>query len=234
MTATFAEAAASPKFALAFSSNANSANVVPSLSTPQTPNETGGEAPFWAGSSSLPNESGVTGLNGRSTQGQQSLWPANPGWMENPAASASPPTTPLSYVGLTTTTWGGDTYRNTPPQSAPATQVSFQYTQWSSHNRPGNYSTTDLTVPQSNSPHQRRPSFHGTVHTQANLHHPTLQDLIAKGGFNDDMPTHHDVPFAPAYQDPTPWESTCQQAMQPFHRAKNYIFANQSAADFQS
>jgi hypothetical protein len=249
MAASFAEAAASPKFSRTFSASGTATigqggSLAPP--TPLTPNEMG-RFPYWQGNAvvrnhaPMPEHSTPESLNA-------------PYSMEPPPAgdfvtSGSPPSTPLDLAQWNQARVGGDMYRDTPPQSAPATQQSFPRPTFvpPPQMRAGFYSTSDLTIAQPKPSHFRRPSLPDSGPAQAHEAHMQfplqLRDMY-DGNFGD-MSFNgitHNVPFAPpAYMSDFfiheyprtqgPGENILRGPAEP--PQKNYVFANQGPGDFR-
>ena len=242
MTLTFAEAAASPKFARTFSmSSTTTGGQGGSLAppTPLTPSERN-QFGYWPQGNAvirnhapMPEHSSPESLNVN-----WSVEPQSAGIV----SSGSPPSTPMDHGQLNNMAPPNDgIYRDTPPQSAPATQQAFPRTSLMQppQLRSGYYSSTDLTIAQPKPSHFRRPSLPADGHSQMN--ESQLQFAVPYG----DMSLHgitHNVPFAPPavmpeflvheYNPPirTGPGSYYRQSAEP--QQKSYIFANQSPSDF--
>lgn len=252
MTLTFAEAAASPKFARTFS--VTSSTTLPqggSLAppTPQTPNETN-RFPYWQSNTvlrnhtALPDHSSPESLNVNWTTDSQAG-----GVYRN---SGSPPSTPFDGQQLNQAQAANDSlYKDTPPQSAPATQQQFPRPglMQPPQMRAGFHSSTDLTIAQPKPSHWRRPSLpeHGQNqldggHVQypgqfGNFTYDDIRDMSLSG-------IHHDVPFAPRvsampdflvhqYAPPEGGHANLlRRTTEP--QQKSYIFANQGPHDFRA
>ncbi|KAF2745416.1 hypothetical protein M011DRAFT_478934 [Sporormia fimetaria CBS 119925] len=249
MTASFAEAAASPKFASTFSSASTSILGAPcSLAppTPITPSEAVGFSQ-WQGNgvtnanvglpehSSPDNYSGVFSMDSVGTPF---------------VTSGSPPSTPANALALR---MAGDIYRDTPPQSAPATQAAFPQSMFArppTHmQRNWPHSSSDLTMAQPKPSHVRRPSL-PEGHPTMMRGNPMLYPANTTGMFGApyDLSFNgisHNVPFAPPAQDPFVHEYgasdyTLHQGAGPeaHHNGptgapqKSYVFANQGPDDF--
>ncbi|KAF2656503.1 hypothetical protein K491DRAFT_372109 [Lophiostoma macrostomum CBS 122681] len=248
MCVTFTEAASSPKFARTFSeSSTATAGQGGSLAppTPLTPNEMG-RFPYWQGNTVIKNEhSSPESLNVN--------WSVEPQSAGLYSSGNSPPSTPLDLSQLNQARLANENiYRDTPPQSAPATQQGFPNTTFMQppQMRAGFHSTTDLTISEPKPSHYRRPSLpdagHGSqgefVRFPGNLSGTPFDerygDLSLQG-------ITHNVPFAPPvsympelmFQQYAPPQGADAP---PFHRRstepqqKSYIFANQGPGDFRS
>jgi hypothetical protein len=248
MTLTFADAAASPKFARTLSAtSATTLGQGGSLAppTPQTPNETG-RFPYWQSNTvfrnhpPMPDHSSPESLSVNWTTDSQS-------------AGCGSPSTPLDLAQLNQARLAHENmYRDTPPQSAPATQQVFPRTALMQppQMRAGFHSTTDLTIAQPKPSHFRRPSLPEQGHGQ--LEDASMQYPGQFGNFTyDDIRDmslsgiHHDVPFAPRvsampdflvhqYSPPQgdPHSNFLRRTTEP--QPKNYIFANQGPHDFRA
>lgn len=254
MTMTFAEAAASPKFARAFSASSTATvsqggSLAPP--TPQTPNEIG-RFPYWQSNTVIRNHAPMPDHSSpESLNANWSTEPPSAGVFSN---AASPPSTPLDMAQLNQVRLAnGELYRDTPPQSAPATQQSFPRTAMMQppQMRAGFHSTTDLTIAQPKPSHFRRPSLPEPGHDQ--LDDGSLQYPGHFGDFNyDDFKDislsniNHNIPFAPPvsampdflvhhYSPPQgtgPHAALLRRTTEP--QPKNYIFANQGPHDFRA
>ncbi|KAF2266871.1 hypothetical protein CC78DRAFT_110136 [Lojkania enalia] len=249
MAMTFAEAAASPKFARTFSSSSTTTvGQAGSLAppTPLTPNEM---SPFsyWQGNTiikshpAMPEHSSPESLNVN--------WSAEPQSAGLHSSAASPPSTPFDLNQGNQSRFANDNlYRDTPPQSAPATQQSFPSTSFMPppQIRAGFHSTADLTIAQPKPSHFRRPSLPDTGHApleetpvifgNLNSYDQQFNDISLDG-------IRHNVPFAPPVAMPeflvheyTPPHgigppSLLRRTTEP--QPKNYIFANQGPRDFK-
>ncbi|KAF2856348.1 hypothetical protein T440DRAFT_439318 [Plenodomus tracheiphilus IPT5] len=245
MVSSFSEAAASPKFARTFSASTtttvgNGGSLAPP--TPLTPQEFGN---YWQGSAVIRPHSVMPEHNSPESM--------HTNWLSDQAnnvlvKSSSPPSTSLDLHSR----FSNDAlYRDTPPQSAPATQQSFPrgaYMQ-QPQARPGFHSTTDLTIQQPKPSHFRRPSLPdnaqpeneepGTQYFQgSNLNYDDYKDVSLNS-------IHHGIPFAPPvssmpdflvhqYSPPQgndPHGHMLRRATEP--QNKSYIFANQGPGDFR-
>jgi hypothetical protein len=181
----------------------------------------------------------------------------NTNWSAEPQStgvftkSVSPPTTSLDLQHMTQPQYGNEImYRDSPPQSAPATQQNFPRSMYMQHPhmRPGFHSTNDLTIAQPKPSHFRRPSLPDNAQAPVDDN-----SFYQNGNFNyedykDVSLTNiaHNVPFAPRpsqapeflvheFIPPQGSEShgnMYRRSMEP--HAKNYIFANQGPRDFKS
>ncbi|KAH7080487.1 hypothetical protein BKA63DRAFT_244778 [Paraphoma chrysanthemicola] len=249
MVANFSEAAASPKFARTFSSSSTATmgqggSLAPP--TPLTPQDMG---LYWQNSTVIRPHSVMPEHN--SPESLNTNWSAEPQSAGVFAKSVSPPTTSLDLQQMTQAQqYHESLYRDSPPQSAPATQQNFPRPVYMQHPhmRPGFHSTTDLTIAQPKPSHFRRPSLPDTAQ-------PQMEDpsYFQNGNFNyedykDISLTNiaHNVPFAPRpSQAPEflvhefipphgndPHSNMYRRSAAP--EAKNYIFANQGPRDFKS
>ncbi|PSN73228.1 hypothetical protein BS50DRAFT_481880 [Corynespora cassiicola Philippines] len=251
MTLTFADAAASPKFARSFSSTSvNTVSQGGSLAppTPMTPNDPA-RFPYWQSNTvirshpAMPDHSSPESLNAN-----WSVEPHSAGVYSN---TGSPPSTPLDLGQLNQARLANETmYRDTPPQSAPATQQNFSRATMMQppQMRAGFHSTSDLTIAQPKPSHFRRPSLPDGGHGQpdeSQMHYPVhfgyddYKDISLSG-------ISHNVPFAPPvsampdflvheYAPPSgvgPHAHMLRRTTEP--QPKSYIFANQSPADFKA
>ncbi|KAF9740953.1 hypothetical protein PMIN06_011613 [Paraphaeosphaeria minitans] len=241
MSLTFSEAASSPKFQRTLSSSSiTTVGLGGSMAppTPQTPNEPG-RFPYWQSNptirTSMPDHS--------SPESMAASWA-----MEQAGSfmGESPPS--LEAAQLHQARLGGDMYRDTPPQSAPATQQGFprQNMMQPPRIRAACHSSTDLTLQQPKPSHFRRPSL--PVDAQGQGEDPNVLFGSSYGGFNyDDISLsgiQHNVPFAPPVSAMP--DFLVNQYIPPgdgYHghmrrttapEAKNYIFANQGPRDFRS
>jgi hypothetical protein len=248
MVANFNEAAASPKFARAFSSSstATMGNGAGSLAppTPLTPQDMG---LYWQNNTVIRPHSVMPEHN--SPESMNANWSTEPQSAGAFAKSVSPPNASLELQQMTQQ-YSNDMYRDSPPQSAPATQQNFPRSMYSQHPhmRPGFHSTTDLTIAQPKPSHFRRPSLPDNAQ-------PAVDDssYFQNGNFNyndykeislTNMP--HNVPFAPrpsqapeflVHEFIPPHGSSAQGHMyrqSSDSQSKNYIFANQGPRDFKS
>ncbi|KAF2120961.1 hypothetical protein BDV96DRAFT_484516 [Lophiotrema nucula] len=251
MTLTFADAAASPKFARTFSSSSTATvgqggSLAPP--TPLTPNEMA-RFPYWQSNTvirshaPMPEHSSPESLNAN--------WTVEP---QSAGVHTSPPSTPLDLRQINQARFANDSlYRDTPPQSAPATQQSFPRTSFMPppQLRSGFHSSTDLTIAQPKPSHFRRPSLPDGGHTQ--LDDPHIQFPVQYGDSIYDQKFQdislegisHNVPFAPPLAMPeflvheyTPPHgmggppTLYRRTTEP--QPKSYIFANQGPRDFKA
>jgi hypothetical protein len=245
MCVTFTEAASSPKFARTFSESSTATAGQFAPPTPLTPNEMG-RFPYWQGNTSIkPEHSSPESLNVN--------WSVEPQSAGIYSSGNSPPSTPLDLSQLNQARLANDNiYRDTPPQSAPATQQGFPNTTFMQppQMRAGYHSTTDLTIAQPKPSHFRRPSLpdaglgpHGeTVQYPGNFSSTPFDerygDLSLQG-------ISHNVPFAPPvnympelmFQQYAPPQGAdappfIRRSTEP--QQKSYIFANQGPGDFRS
>ncbi|ORY13737.1 hypothetical protein BCR34DRAFT_256196 [Clohesyomyces aquaticus] len=252
MTLTFAEAAASPKFQRAFTTS-----VIPGVGgslappTPLTPN--GFQPAYWQGTAVVGNHRPVPEHNSpESLNVPWSVEPQSAGIYQQNATS--PPSTPLDVNQINQARFNNENlYRDTPPQSAPATQQSFPRNSLMQppQMRSGFHSTTDLTIAQPKPSHWRRPSLPDGGHSHVDnnqMHYPDAfndYQLSYDQQFRDINldGIHHNVPFAPPVTMPeflvheynpqggTPG-SLLRRITEP--QQKSYIFANQGPGDFRS
>jgi len=194
----------------------------------------------------MPDHSSPESLN--------ATWPMDPPSAGNYSSGTSPPSTPLDLAQLNQARLGQESlYRDTPPQSAPATQQGFPRTTMMQppQMRAGFHSSTDLTIAQPKPSHFRRPSLPEPRQEQTdnsnqmyagqfgNLSYDDFRDVSLTG-------ITHNVPFAPpvsAMPDflvhhyapplgPGPNGTYMRRPNEP--QAKNFIFANQGPSDFRS
>lgn len=244
MAMSFSDVAASPKFARTFSSSsATTIGQGGSLAppTPLTPQDFGN---YWQSNTVIRPHSVMPEHN--SPESMHTSWSVEPGNVI--AKSNSPPSTSLDLQAR----FANDAlYRDTPPQSAPATQQSFPRAAYMQHPqmRAGFHSTTDLTIQQPKPSHFRRPSLPDAAPAQGE--EKDLQYLQG-GNFNyDDYKDislngiHHNVPFAPPVSSMpdflvhqyNPPEGTdahgniIRRTAEP--QPKSFIFANQGPSDFR-
>ncbi|KAF2833197.1 hypothetical protein CC86DRAFT_376410 [Ophiobolus disseminans] len=249
MVANFSEAAASPKFARTFSSS-STATMGPGGSlappTPLTPQDMG---LYWQNNTVIRPHSVMPEHN--SPESMNANWSSESQSTSAFAKSVSPPTTSLELQHMTQAQYTNEAmYRDSPPQSAPATQQNFPRPMYMQHphTRPGFHSTTDLTIAQPKPSHYRRPSLPDNAQApidDANFFH--------NGNFNyedykDISLTNiaHNVPFAPRPSQAPEFlvhefippqghdsqSSMYRRSIEP--QAKSYIFANQGPRDFKS
>lgn len=250
MVANFSEAAASPKFARAFSSSSTATvgqsghNGSLAPPTPLTPQEIN----YWQNGTVIRPHSVKPDHN--SPESLNTNWSAEPqsnGVLNN---SVSPPTTSLELQQMTQSRLANEAmYRDSPPQSAPATQQNFPRPVYMQHPhmRSGFHSTTDLTLQQPKPSHYRRPSLpDGGAQQDENTY-------FQNGGLNYDdykgislTNINHNVPFAPPAslapeflvhefmppQPNDPHSHMLRRSTDP--QPKAYIFANQGPGDFNS
>ena len=252
MAVSFADAAASPKFARTFSaSSAATMGQGGSLAppTPLTPGEMS-RFPSWQSNTVIRNHQPMPehGSPESLNIGNWSTEPQSAGIFSN---GASPSSTTLDLAQLNQVRLASDNvYRDTPPQSAPATQQTFPRATFvhPPQMRAAFHSTTDLTIAQPKPSHFRRPSLpDGHVPlNEVHMRFPVqLGDLQYDEKFGD-MSLNgitHNVPFAPPACMPeflvheySPPQGTGPGGM--FRRTnepqpKSYIFANQGPGDFR-
>jgi hypothetical protein len=252
MNLTFSEAASSPKFARAFSSSSTTTigqggSLAPP--TPLTPNEIS-RFPYWQSNTvirtqpPMPEHSSPESLN--------THWSVEPQSAGLYSSAASPPSTPLDLGQLNQTRLANELYRDTPPQSAPATQQSFPRTtlMHPPQMRSGFHSTSDLTIAQPKPSHFRRPSLPDAGHVP--LDKSQTQYPVQYGDYDydnyEDMSLQgitHNVPFAPPIAMPEflvheynpphgvgPHSHLLRRTIDP--QPKQFIFANQSQKDFRA
>jgi hypothetical protein len=250
MAISFSEAAASPKFARAFSSSSTttlgqSGNLAPP--TPLTPQEMGF---YWQSNPAIRNHSAMPEQS--SPESVNTAWSAEPQSAGIFAKGASPPSTPLDLQRINQARLANESlYRDSPPQSAPATQQNFPRTSYMlpPQLRTGHHSTTDLTLAQPKPSHFRRPSLPDTAQNQTD--EASSQYFYNGGNVNYDGVSlngiAHNVPFAPPVSampdflvhQYTPPHGTVdingnliRRTAEP--QPKSYIFANQGPGDFRS
>ncbi|KAJ4301847.1 hypothetical protein N0V90_003943 [Kalmusia sp. IMI 367209] len=258
MSLTFSEAASSPKFQRTLSSSSvttvgQGGSLAPL--TPQTPNETA-RFPYW--------QSNTVFRNHQPLPDHSSPESLSANWSLDSTAGAfvsgeSPPSGTLETAQLHQARLGNDgLYRDTPPQSAPATQQAFPRTSLMQppRLRAAFHSSADLTLAHPKPSHIRRPSLPVDAPGQgdeANMQYaaPTYNDFRGANDFNyddfKDFPLssiQHNVPFAPPvsalpdflvhhYSPPVDGvHGHMRRTTEP--QAKNYIFANQGPRDFRS
>ncbi|KAL6704023.1 hypothetical protein ACN47E_008874 [Coniothyrium glycines] len=246
MTMTFSDAAASPKFARTFSSSSattigQGGSLCPP--TPLTPQDFGGN--IWQCGTVIRPHSVMPEHN--SPESMHTNWSSDPAGNVL-AKSGSPPSTSLD---LQARLINDAMYRDTPPQSAPATQQSFPHTNFMQRPqmRSGFHSTTDLTIQHPKPSHFRRPSLPDTAQDQpedqsgqyfssGNVNFDDFKDISLDG-------IHHNVPFAPPsnmvpqflvheYSPPQASDesgNSVRRAGEP--HARSYVFANQGPGDFR-
>jgi hypothetical protein len=245
MAMSFSEAAASPKFARTFSTSSNTTigqggSLAPP--TPLTPQDFGN---YWGGAAVIRPHSAMPDHN--SPESMHTNWSSDQAG--NVIAKTTSP--PSSSMDLQSRFVNDALYRDTPPQSAPATQQNFHRTSYVQQPRirAGFHSTTDLTIQQPKPSHYRRPSLPDTVQNQqddsslqymppGNMSYDDYKDVSLSG-------IHHNVPFAPQVSampdflvhqyNPPQGNNTAQgnfmrRPNEP--QPKSYIFANQGPGDF--
>jgi hypothetical protein len=245
MAMSFSDAAASPKFARTFSTSSSATighggSLAPP--TPLTPQDFGN---YWGGAAVIRPHSVMPEHN--SPESMHTNWSSDQAG--NVIAKTSSP--PSTSMDLQARFVNDALYRDTPPQSAPATQQNFPRTSYMQQPqmRAGYHSTTDLTIQQPKPSHFRRPSLPDTAQSQAdennmqymqpgNMNYNDLQDLSLSG-------IHHNVPFAPQvsampdflvhqYTPPQGTDMNGNLLRRPAEpQPKSYIFANQGPGDFR-
>lgn len=247
MSLSFSEAASSPKFQRTMSSSSITTvghGGTRGPPTPQTPNDR--PFPSW--------QSNAVYRNPPSMPDHSSPESFGTGWVADAAAgglmnSESPPS--LEAAQLHQARLGTDMYRDTPPQSAPATQQGFPNNNLMQppKMRAAFHSSTDLTLQHPKPSHFRRPSL--PVDAQGQNEDPNAMYASSYGGFKyEDFNTiplsgiQHNVPFAPPVSAMP--DFLVNQYVPPgdgIHghmrrttapEAKNYIFANQGPRDFRT
>jgi hypothetical protein len=245
MAQSFSDAASSPKFARAFSSSSGTTighggSLAPP--TPLTPQDFGN---CWGGAAVIRPHSVMPEHN--SPESMHTNWSSDQNGNVL-VKSGSPPSTSMDLQARFV---NDALYRDTPPQSAPATQQSFSRTSYLQQPqiRTGFHSTTDLTIQQPKPSHFRRPSLPDTAQNQpdesnlqylqaGNMNYDDFKDISLSG-------IHHNVPFAPQvsampdflvhqYTPPTgtdPHGNLLRRTTEP--QPKSYIFANQGPGDFR-
>lgn len=244
MAMSFSDAAASPKFARTFStSSATTIGQGGSLAppTPLTPQDFGN---YWGGAAVIRPHSAMPDHN--SPESMHTNWSSDQAG--NVIAKSTSP--PSSSMDLQSRFVNDALYRDTPPQSAPATQQHFPRTSYMQQPqmRSGFHSTTDLTIQQPKPSHFRRPSLPDTAQNQpdesslqympaGHMHYDDFKDMSLSG-------IHHNVPFAPQvsampdflvhqYNPPQGNDAhgnLLRRTAEP--QPKSYIFANQGPGDF--
>ncbi|OAL50695.1 hypothetical protein IQ07DRAFT_611553 [Pyrenochaeta sp. DS3sAY3a] len=245
MTQTFSEAASSPKFVRTLSSSSSATigqggSLAPP--TPLTPQDFGN---YWQSNTVIRPHSVMPEHN--SPESMHTSWSGDPGSIL--VKSSSPPSTSLDLHSR----FANDAlYRDTPPQSAPATQQSFPRSSFMQQPqmRAGFHSTTDLTIQQPKPSHFRRPSLPDNAQGQVdenslqyfqggNINYDDYKDISLNG-------IHHNVPFAPPVSSMpdflvhqyTPPQGTdshgnlMRRHVEP--QPKSFIFANQGPSDFRA
>jgi hypothetical protein len=246
MVSNFAEAAASPKFARAFSSSSATIQGGGSLAppTPLTPQDLSLQ---WQSNTVIRPHSVMSEHN--SPESMSTNWSADPQSAGIFGKSVSPPSTHQELQQMTQPQYtNGAMYRDSPPQSAPATQQKFTRPVYMQHPhlRPGFHSTTDLSLAQAKPSHFRRPSLPESA--------PQVEEsnYFSGGSFNYNdykdislTNINHNVPFAPSasmapeflvheFFPPQGNDSHLNMMQrQADSQPKNYIFANQGPGDFR-
>ncbi|KAJ6278126.1 hypothetical protein J3E71DRAFT_394119 [Bipolaris maydis] len=242
MAMSFSEAAASPKFARTFSTSSNTTigqggSLAPP--TPLTPQDFGN---YWGGAAVIRPHSAMPDHN--SPESMHTNWSSDQAG--NVIAKTTSP--PSSSMDLQSRFVNDALYRDTPPQSAPATQQHFHRAPYAQppQIRAGFRSTTDLTIQQPKPSHFRRPSLPDSTQNQPD--DGSLQ-YMPNGNMNyEDLSLsgiHHNVPFAPQvsampdflvhqYNPPHGTNPAQGNFMRRPNEAqpKSYIFANQGPGDF--
>ncbi|KAF1951500.1 hypothetical protein CC80DRAFT_424817 [Byssothecium circinans] len=255
MSLTFDQAASSPKFARAFSSSSTTTlgqggSLAPP--TPQTPNEAT-NFPSWQSNTVYRNQ--PTMPDHGSPQSLNANWTVEPQSAGVYSSGASPPSTPLDLAQMNQARLvQEDLYRDTPPQSAPATQQAFPrpVSMQPPQMRAGFHSSTDLTIQQPKPSHFRKSSLpepgQGQPEASSNMMYAGRFGNLSYDDFSDVSLSGitHNVPFAPpvsAMPDflvnqyvpplgPGPHGMYMRRPNEP--QAKNFIFANQGPSDFRS
>ncbi|EMD61637.1 hypothetical protein COCSADRAFT_233623 [Bipolaris sorokiniana ND90Pr] len=242
MAMSFSEAAASPKFARTFSTSSNTTigqggSLAPP--TPLTPQDFGN---YWGGAAVIRPHSAMPDHN--SPESMHTNWSSDQAG--NVIAKTTSP--PSSSMDLQSRFVNDALYRDTPPQSAPATQQHFHRTPYAQppQTRAGFRSTTDLTIQQPKPSHFRRPSLPDSTQNQPD--DGSLQYMPGGNMNYEDFSLsgiHHNVPFAPqvsAMPDFLVHQYNPPQGTNPAQgnfmrrpnepQPKSYIFANQGPGDF--
>ncbi|KAI4641622.1 hypothetical protein J4E93_007719 [Alternaria ventricosa] len=244
MAMSFSDAAASPKFARTFSTSSTTTigqggSLAPP--TPLTPQDFGN---YWGGAAVIRPHSAMPDHN--SPESMHANW-SNDQSGNVIAKSTSPPS---SSMDLQSRFANDALYRDTPPQSAPATQQHFPRTSYMQQPqmRAAFHSTTDLTIQQPKPSHFRRPSLPDTAQAQGD---DSNVQYMQGGNMYDDYKDmslsgiHHNVPFAPQVsampdflvhqytppQGTDPHGNLIRRTTEP--QPKSYIFANQGPGDFR-
>jgi hypothetical protein len=247
MVANFADAAASPKFARTFSSSSSATMGQGGSLAPPTPLTPQDMNLQWQSNTVIRPHSVMPEHNSpESMNANWSLEHQNAGMFSK---SASPPTTSLDLQQMTQPRYVNEAmYRDSPPQSAPATQQNFPRPMYMQHphTRPGFHSTTDLTIAQPKPSHFRRPSL------QESPPQPDGSNYFPGSNFNYNdykdislTNINHNVPFAPSasmapeflvHEFMPPQGSDAHGNIgrrQTDSQPKSYIFANQGPGDFR-
>ncbi len=247
MTMSFSDAAASPKFARTFSSSsAATINQGGSLAppTPITPQEIGS---YWQGNTVIKPHSVMPEHN--SPESMHTPWSGEHQTGNGITRSNNPSTTSLDLQARLA---NDAMYRDSPPQSAPATQQNFPRASYMQHPhmRAGFHSSTDLTIQQPKPSHLRRPSLPESAQNQVdenslhylssgNLNYDDFKDVSLNG-------IHHNVPFAPPvsampdflvhqYNPPDGTDMNGNLLRRTAEsQPKSFIFANQGPSDFRT
>lgn len=245
MAQSFSDAAASPKFARAFSSSSTTTighggSLAPP--TPLTPQDFGN---CWGGAAVIRPHSVMPEHN--SPESMHTNWSSD----QNGNVIAKTTSPPNASLDLQARFVNDAMYRDTPPQSAPATQQNFPRTSYMQQPqlRAGFHSTTDLTIQQPKPSHFRRPSLPDTAQNSgdennmqymqaSNMYYEDFKDMSLSG-------IHHNVPFAPQvsampdflvhqYTPPQGTDAHGNLLRRPTEpQPKSYIFANQGPGDFR-
>lgn len=260
---TFAEAAASPKFARTASSFASTVGPSGSLAppTPQTPQDMV-RFPYWQSNTVIRSHQPAQEHN--TPESLNINWSAEPPSAGIYSGGGSPPSTPLDPSYLNQSRFNNNPlYRDTPPQSAPATQQCFPRSIMPPPQMSNEFhSTNDLTLMHPKPAHFRRPSLPDTSH--AYLENPQIQFPVQSGhpgdlqnnynyqfnkenmngDYKEYMPgASHDNQqgqssasdfYVHEYSPPQPVDPTkLPRRQQLDSQPKNYIFANQGPRDFR-
>ena len=245
MVSSFSDAAASPKFARAFSTSTattvgNGGSLAPP--TPLTPQDCGN---YWQSSTVIRPQSTMPEHNSPESM--------HTNWSSDQAASVlNKSSSPPSGTHDLHSRFANDAlYRDTPPQSAPATQQSFPRSGYlqQPQSRAAFHSTTDLTIQQPKPSHFRRPSLpdggqheaedaNAQYYPGSNLNYNDYKDISLNS-------IRHGIPFAPPISSmpdflvhqyaPPQTSDTNGQMIRRTTEAQNksYIFANQGPGDFR-
>lgn len=246
MVANFQEAAASPKFARAFSSSSSATlNHGGSLAppTPLTPQDMS----YWQNNTVIRPHSVKPDHN--SPESLNTNWSAEPQSNGVFTNSVSPPSTSLDLQQMTQSRLANEAmYKDSPPQSAPATQQNFTRPVYMQHPhmRPGFHSTTDLTIAEPKPSHFRRPSLPETAPP------PEENGYFQGNNFTYDdykgislTNINHNVPFAPPaslapeflvheFIPPQANDPNGMMRRSTDPQPKSYIFANQGPGDYRN
>lgn len=246
MSLSFSDAASSPKFQRTMSSSSittvgQNGSLAPP--TPQTPNDR--PFPYWQNNVPYRNHASMPDHSSPESLGTNWAVDGGAGAFMN---SESPPSLEVAHLHQARL---GEMYRDTPPQSAPATQQGFPSSNLMQppQMRAGFHSSTDLTLQHPKPSHFRRPSLPVDAQGQADDPNALFAPSYNNFKFDDfnEFPLnsiHHNVPFAPPVSAMPDFlvnqyvpqgdgvHGHMRRTTAP--EAKNYIFANQGPRDFRS